>query len=313
MALDMGVELLQHRNVVIIGGGPAGMSAALWCAELGLTYVLLERETELGGQLLWTFNAINNYIGIKAANGRELRDKFLQNLRDPHVLLRTGVTITNVDLQSKKVVLADGTTYASDALVIATGVRRRKLGVPGEEEFENRGILHSGVASQDEVSGKVVLIVGGGDAALENAVILSRRAKMVYVVHRRRDVTARKEFFDEARISANIKFMPESRIVEVGGSEAVDFVEIVGPSGRSKLPVQNVLIRIGVLPNNALFAGQVGLDNSGFIVVNQRYETSIANVFAVGDLSAPLFLTISTAVGSGASVVKTISAYRGQH
>src|SRR5882672_96315 len=121
-------------EVAIIGGGPGGISAALWCAELGLKAILFEKEPEFGGQLLWTFNAIKNYPGVEVRNGRELRDRFLQHIENTKVTRIVGATVVNANLAKKTIELADGTRYSARSIIIATGVRRRKLGVPGEDE-----------------------------------------------------------------------------------------------------------------------------------------------------------------------------------
>src|SRR5262245_26314982 len=133
-----------HFDTLIIGGGPAGISAALWCGDLGLNAILLEKEPELGGQLLWTFNAITNYLGVEAASGRELRDHFLKHVEKKNIERITGSAVNRADLSSGAVVLEDGRTFAGRSVIIATGVRRRTLGVSGEEGFRGRGILESG-------------------------------------------------------------------------------------------------------------------------------------------------------------------------
>ncbi|MFN0280293.1 MAG: NAD(P)/FAD-dependent oxidoreductase, partial [Pyrinomonadaceae bacterium] len=138
------VEKNTDYDVIIAGGGPAGLSSLLWCAELGLTAILIEKEPEFGGQLLHTHNSIKNYLGIEAVNGRELRDIFLRQIEKAKIKRLTGAEIVEADLTQKSVTLADGTKYSSRAIIIATGVRRRKLIVPGEEELRGRGILESG-------------------------------------------------------------------------------------------------------------------------------------------------------------------------
>src|SRR5688572_32361856 len=188
-------------DVIIIGGGPAGISAYLWCSELGLSSVVLEKEMEVGGQLLWTFNPVENYLGVKAANGRDLRNRFLMHLDGRNIQYLTDANVASVDLVEKVVTLDNGRSFFGRAIIIATGVRRRQLSVSGEQEFQNRGMLLSGVKAMDEVRGKRVVIVGGGDAAIENALMLSEKAEKVYLVHRRREFTARKEFIDRLKRS----------------------------------------------------------------------------------------------------------------
>src|SRR5258706_7922833 len=203
-------------DVAIIGGGPGGLSAALWCAELGLKAMLFEKESEFGGQLLWIHGAIRNYLGLEAKNGRELRDRFLEHLENADVMKVARASVVSADLAKKTLELADGTRYSATAIIIATGVRRRNLEVPGEEEFRGRGILESSVTASDEVNGKTVLIVGGGDAALENALILSGTAGKIIVVHRRSEFTARRKFFDDAKTRTNIEFISDTVVTAIG-------------------------------------------------------------------------------------------------
>jgi thioredoxin reductase (NADPH) len=299
-------------NVLIIGGGPAGIAAALWCSELGLGCVLLERSSELGGQLLWTHNPIGNYPGVNAANGRELRDLFLRNIEKRRMAVRLGSRVTSIDTATRQVTLADNETLCADDLIIATGVRRTSLDIPGEKEFRGRGVLASGSLAKPEVAGKRVVIVGGGDAALENALILSDVAAKVWVVHRRHQYSAREEFLSQAAQRSNIEFLGDTRLTAIRGDTTVRSVEIESASSGdgSVLECDAVLIRIGVKPNTGLLAGQVQMDDRGYITVDAEGLTSSENVYAVGDVAHPSSPTLSTAVGSGATAIKSLFARR---
>src|ERR1044072_598819 len=156
------------HDVIIIGAGPAGLSAALWWGELGLGTLVLQQGAGSGGQFVPVYNTVENYLGVSAANGRELRDLFAAQVEDKEFDLWTEAEIESVDLKARRVRLRSGEELQSIALIIATGVRRRRLGVPGESEFEGRGVLESGRLDQDKVKGEDVLIVGGGGAAAEN-------------------------------------------------------------------------------------------------------------------------------------------------
>lgn len=296
-------------DVVIIGGGPAGLSAALWCADLGLRAAVLEREHELGGQLLSTFNAITNFLGRDAPNGREMRGHFLAQLNRSDITCKTDATISRADLASMSVTLSDGRHFTGRSMVIAAGIRRRKLDIPGAAEFEDRGILSSGVASKEEVRGRSVVIVGGGDTAIENALILSRSARKITVVHRRSDLTARRSFVDRLKSVPNIHVLLESKLCSINGSERVEAVELEDPTGsRTLVETDHVLIRIGVVPNTEPFRGQVMVDAEGYINIDHACCTNVPGVFAIGDIANPLSPTISTAVGNGATAIKAAIA-----
>ena len=181
------------NDVVIIGAGPAGLSAARWCDELGLDTLVLEQSEEVGGQLLAVHNPIENYLGATAANGVELRDRFIEQTKTSDFDLWTNVEIDGVDLKAKRVTLRSGEEIQSIAIIIATGLRRRRLGIPGEVEFEGRGIIESATRDRDQVAGKDVCVIGSGDAAAENALLLAQVCPTVTLVHRSKKMRARRE------------------------------------------------------------------------------------------------------------------------
>ncbi|MEO6049965.1 MAG: FAD-dependent oxidoreductase [Pyrinomonadaceae bacterium] len=295
-------------DVIIIGGGPAGLSAALWCAELGLTAVIVEKESQFGGQLLWAFNPIKNYLGVETSNGFELRDIFLQHIASIDVRRVVGSEIVAAGVAQKTVTLADGSSFSAKAIIIAAGVRRRKLNVSGEEEFFGRGILESGVKNKDEMDGKTVVIVGGGDAALENGIILSGSAKKIYILHRRGHFKARREFVERANTIANIEFLFDTEVKAIRGNRAVESVELqnLKTGERSNLAAHAVLIRVGVMPNTELFDGQIVLDESGYISINEHCLTNLEDIYAIGDAANPVSPTIIGAAGMGATAAKAI-------
>lgn len=295
-------------DVIIIGGGPGGLSAAFWCAELGLKALLLEKDDEFGGQLLRTFNEIKNHLGVEAANGREMRDIFLRQVENKDFTRVSGCSVISVDLIEKTVVTGDGSRYSSRAVIIATGVSRRKLGIPGEAEFYGRGILDSGEKSKNDVVGKRIVIVGGGDAALENALILSRAADRVFVVHRRSEFSARAEFVEGCRRNKKIEFITNARAAAITGNTAVEAIKLenILSGTTSRIEADAVLIRVGEEPNTELFRGQIELDHAGFVRIDANCATDVSRVFAIGDVANPMALTISSAVGMGAISAKAV-------
>lgn len=295
-------------DVIIMGGGAAGISAALWCDELGLKALLLESNQELGGQLLRVYNPIENHLGVETKNGLELRDIFVKQIEKRNFELHLKSRVSSVDLKAKKVFLENGKQFASKSLIIATGVKRRKLNIEGEEKFQNRGIIESGKRDQKLVAGKNVLIVGGGDAALENALILSEASEHVFLAHRRHDFRARNEFVEKVLSNPKIKVLTETIVEEIIGNEKVEIVKLknLATNDIFTLPIEAMLIRIGVEPNSELFSRELKLDKNGYIEVDRDCETSIENVFAVGDIANPLAPTVSSAVGMGATAAKVI-------
>lgn len=296
----------KYFDVIIIGGGPAGMSAAITCAELGVDAILLEREAELGGQLLWTHNAIENYPPFRAKNGRELRDHFLERVENAGVIYRTNAPVADADLEKRVVTLADGDRYFANSIIVATGVRRRSLNVPGEAEFRGRGILESGIKDKEQVRDKTVVIVGGGDAAVENACILSEVAKKVILVHRRNVFTAQRRFVDATHKLPNVEVLFDSRVTSILGDTKVVAVDVQNLKSRdhSTIPAEAVLIRIGVEPNAELLHHQIDLDESGYVAGKRSGLTNVPAIYAAGDLTNPNDMTILAAANLGTECAK---------
>ena len=293
-------------QVVIVGGGPAGMSAGLWCAELGIEAIVIESGAELGGQLLSIHNPISNYLGIQTKNGRELHDRFVQHFEMRDVAMRLRSNVEQFDPVRRSLRMRSGDEFHFKYLVIATGVRRRSLGVQGENGFLGKGMLESGAKDKLVTTGKRVAVVGGGDAALENSLILSDHALKVVVVHRGDHFSARPEFVEEARSRQNVELRMNSQIVAIRGNEKIDSVIVRGPSGQQQIEMDYLLIRIGVTPNSELFSEQVECDELGYILVDSNCRSSNPHIYAVGDVANPVSPTISTAVGMGSTAAKSI-------
>ena len=297
------------HDVLIIGSGSAGLSAARWCDELGLDTLVLEQGEQVGGQLLSIHNPIENYLGVRAKNGLELRDRFVAQTKDCDFDLWTNVEIEIVDLKARRVTLRSGEELRSIAIIIATGLRRRQLGIPGEDEFIGRGMIESSV-DREAFAGKDVCVIGGGDAAAENVLLLAEVCATVTLVHRGKKLRARREFAEKLHTSHCITVFPESVVHRIIGREWIEAVEIerAGAIKPFQMAVQGVIVRIGFAPNTELFLDQLGLDERGYVVINGGQETSMENVFAIGDVANPLAPTISSAVGGGATAAKVIAS-----
>jgi len=298
------------QDVIIIGAGPAGLSTAFWCDELGLDALVLEQAEEIGGQLHRVYNPIENYLGLKARNGKELLEHFAADVDSAEFDLWTQTSITSVDLKARRVSLASGEELQSIAIVIATGVRPRQLGVPGEKEFAGKGMIESAARDRQLFAGKDVCVVGGGDAAVENALLLAEVCPTVTLVHRGRKLRARREFIEKLQAVHCITVFTESVLTRIIGEADIVGVEIQRRQGLKpfQVAVRGVLIRIGVEPNAELFKNQLETDEEGFLVVNGLQETNVPMVFAVGDVSNPLAPTISSATGAGATAAKVIAS-----
>ena len=301
------MSIQEKFDVVVIGGGAAGISAAIWCADLGMTAVILEKEDKLYGQLHSIHGPIRNYPGIVARDGAELIGMLESSVGDWGIRSELMVSIEAVDCDAKTAKLSDGRVFTGRAMFIATGVRRRLLGVPGEAEFEGKGVLRSGADEKDKVKGRRVVVVGGGDAAAENALLLSEYAERVLLVHRRSTLAARSEFQDRIAAAPNIELILDSEISEIGGTDNVEWVNIISrDTGRdTRIETDHFIARIGVAPNSELLSPQLTTDSRGYIIVDHLCRTNADDIFAIGDVASPLSPTVPTAVGMGATAAKS--------
>lgn len=302
-------EKFGQFDVVIVGAGPAGIAAALWCDDLKLTACLVERSSQIGGQLHWIHNPISNYPGTQFAGGSEAVRRFKGSLAGKLVTVKTDAHVLKVDVNSRSVFIEGEQPISGKAILLATGVRRRKLEVTGEAEFRNKGILESGSRDRRDASGKRVAVVGGGDAALENALILAEHAEKVYLIHRRERFSARKEFIRSAKAIDRIEAVLNARVKEFGGSEGLEFIDIeLAEGGSERIVIENAVVRIGVLPNSELLARSVNLDDAGYVIVDRIGQTSAPDIYAVGDVAFPESPTIATSVGSAATAIKHVAS-----
>jgi thioredoxin reductase (NADPH) len=301
------------HDVIIIGAGPAGFAAAMWCDELGLDALVLEQNEQTGGQLHSIYGAIENYPGVRANNGREFFERFSEHAAAAEFDLWTNVEIETVDLKAKRIHLRSGEELQSITIILATGVRRRQLGIPGEAEFVGHGIIESPSRDREKFAGRDICVIGGGDAAAENALLLAEVCPTVTLVNRSKRLRARPGFVQQLQGQHCITVFPESVVTRIMGNDEVEAVEILRKDALQpfQMAVRGVAIRIGVEPNTDLFRDQLQIDDSGYALVNSQQETNIANVFAVGDVANPLAPTISGAAGSGATAAKVIAARLG--
>jgi thioredoxin reductase (NADPH) len=268
---------------------------------------LIDSASNFGGQLHWIHNPITNYLGAKFENGTAAVRAFSSSLSDRQFTQMSDYRVTSIDPVGVTVSLDDGRDIAAKAIVVATGIRRRLLDVPGEDAFNGRGILESGSRDKGEASGRKVAVIGGGDAALENALILAEYAEKVFLIHRRDGFSARKEFVKAVKDHDRIETIFEARVREFGGSSELEFVDVeLAGAGSRRVAVDNAVVRIGVQPNSEILDGVAELNDAGYVVVDSDCRTSAFNIYAIGDVAHPTSPTIATATGTAASAVKSI-------
>lgn len=295
---------MSSYDVIILGGGPGGISALLWCNSLGLRAVLLEREAELGGQMLQMFHPVIDYPGLLPADGKALRDQFSEQVEQLSLAYRTGCEIEAVQLAARRV-RVNGESLQARALILATGARQRRLNIPGEAEFA----LHEDAHGQTNYAGQPACVIGGGDSAIENSLVLARECPTVIVIHRSASFRARPEWLEAARTTPNITLLPQHEPLEIRETDRVQSVRYrhTQTGVEQGMSVGAVFVRIGIEPNTELFRAQLELNAAGYIRVDARQQTSLAQVYAVGDVCDPVCRSVATAVGHGALAAKAVA------
>lgn len=301
---------MSRVDLLIVGGGPAGVSAALWARGLSLGARLIERGAMPGGQLHMVHFPPRDVAGVRGLDGPQLSRVYEQQLEAAGVDVTTGAAAVGLEpgrgvREGAAVRLADGTRIEADAVLIATGARRRRLEVPGAAEFEGRGISYSATRDRDGLAGREVAVVGGGDAAFENALILAAVGSRV-TLFSRGAARARPDFRSRVAAEPRIRVQEGVRVLAVRGGERVSGLEVAGAGGTRVHPCEAVVIKIGVIPNSEWCRGVVEQDDEGWLRVDPRLATSAPSVWAAGDIVRPLLPSIAVSMAHGAEAVAAI-------
>ena len=294
-------------DLLIVGAGPCGASAALWARSLGLEPLVIERGTNAGGQLRHVHFPPPNVAGAAPGDGLALAARIDEQLLLGGVAVRYGVTIEALDPGSPALRAAGGDRFEAAAVLIASGVRRRHLEVPGERELDGHGVSYSATQDRGRFAGEEVAVVGGGDAAFENALLLTAVGCRVSLVVRETP-RARPEFRDRVAADPRIEVLEGTRVVAIEGERSVRSLRLACASGDFSLEVAGVVIKVGVLPNTEWCAGAVERDADGYLLVDDTLATSRAGVWAAGDVTRPPLFGIAVASGAGALAAASIRA-----
>ncbi len=304
----------RRLDAVIVGAGPAGLSAALFLRDFDLDVVLIEEGSQPGGQLNEIHAPIVNYLGTVGRRGEEVLGATLEDARAAGLSILVGAPVTRISTRSRWVERAgDGAggveRIQARALVLATGLRRRALGVPGEAELRGRGVSHSANLDRQCFAGRLVVVVGGGTAAVEDAILCAEVGSPVTLLHRSSRFRAREDFLARARAHSSIRFVVNATVTAIEGGEAVEGVRYrvgrgrAGRGGQEKsVACAGVFVRVGWEPRTELVRRQLRCDRAGFIHAGAAGVTSVPWVFAAGDVCAPGCPSVANAVGQGAAV-----------
>jgi thioredoxin reductase (NADPH) len=292
-------------DLVIIGGGPAGMTAGIYAVRYGLDTLVLEKNV-IPGQIA-TADRVENYPGFPSISGMELMNKFREHAE------HTGVSIQNADVKtikdegSKKIVVTDSGDFEAIAVIVATGANPRRLGVPGEDEFLTKGVSYCATCDGPFYGGQNVIVVGGGESAVTDALILSDIAEKVYVVHRRDKLRACSLLQKRAFDKENITFIWDTVVQEIKGEEFVEKVILKNTKTDelTEMDIDGIFIYVGIDPNTSMV--DVEKQGAGFIMTDDKMECSVTGIFAAGDCRRTSMWQVVTAVSDGA--VAAISAH----
>ncbi|MDK2892050.1 thioredoxin-disulfide reductase [Methanohalophilus sp.] len=293
------------HDLIIVGAGPAGLTASIYAVRYGLDVLLID-ILPIGGQIS-SARLVENYPGFSRISGIELMEKFVEHASDVGVQMKEASVSEVVSISNGFEIVTGSERIPSKAVIIATGAKPKLLGIHGEIEFTGRGVSYCATCDAPFFSGKKVAVIGGGETAITEALVLSDIAKQVTVIHRRNSLRASQILQERAFARDNIDFVWNTVVEEIAGNELVDRIHVrnVISGKKSTISVEGVFIYVGVLPNTDLV--DVKKNEQGFIVSNEAMETSVPGIFAAGDCRESLLHQVITAAADGA-----VAAYSAQ-
>lgn len=297
-------------DVIIIGSGPAGLSAAVYAVRAGLNVLVLEKNFMSGGQVLNTYE-VDNYLGMPGISGFDMGMQFRAHADKLGVTFQNTEVVSIEDKGEVKIVVTKKETYETKTVILATGANHAHLGIPGEEELAGRGVSYCATCDGAFYKDSTVAVIGGGDVALEDAIYLARICKKVYVIHRR------DEFRGAVILQESLKNMPNVEIcyshvaVAIEGENGVEHLRIkdVKEESEKVIDVDGVFIAVGIHPDTELVKEMVSLDKSGYVVAGEDCATNIPGIFVAGDVRRKPLRQIVTAVADGANAAISAEKY----
>lgn len=297
-------------DLIIIGAGPAGLSAAIYASRARLSAIVIEQNFVNGGQIIDTYE-IDNYPGLPGISGMDLASKMAEHAEKLGVETVYGF-VQSLDLTGpvKKVVTDDG-TYEGKAVIIASGATHMKLGAPGENQYGGMGVSYCATCDGAFYKGKDTMVIGGGDVAVEDAIFLARLCNKVYVVHRRDELRAAKVLQENLLSLPNVEMVWNSNLKEITGGMKVEAATVVNKLDQSErtIPVSGVFIAVGIMPRSEFARNHVAMDEKGYIIADETCATNIPGVFAAGDVRTKQLRQVCTAVADGANAVTSVEKF----
>jgi len=297
-------------DLIIIGSGPAGLTAAIYATRAKLDTLVIEQNFMSGGQIINTYE-VDNYPALPGISGMDLGIKMREHAEKLGAAFVTE-TVTSLALGGNiKAVITDKNTYEAKTVILAMGANHRKLGVRGEEELIGRGVSYCATCDGAFYKGSDVAVIGGGDVAVEDAIFLARICRKVYVIHRRDELRAAKVLQDHLLSLDNVEMVWDSTVEALEGENQVGAVRVrnVKTDEIRCLHVDGVFIAVGIEPNSELVKDQVELSRSGYILAGETCETTVGGVCAVGDIRTKALRQVITACADGANAVSSVQNY----
>ncbi|MCX7680067.1 MAG: FAD-dependent oxidoreductase [Spirochaetes bacterium] len=296
-------------DVIIIGGGPAALTAAVYCMRKGVKTGLIAKD--IGGQVGET-SGIENYLGYKYIEGHELVNKFAEHVKQFEIGFKEGIGVSRIiDGKEKSIILESGEQYRAKAIILATGSKWKKLNVPGEDKLIGKGVAYCAICDAPFFAEKRVVVVGGGNSGVEAAIDLAKVATSVTVVQFLDALTADKILLDKLKEFSNVKVLYEHAVERILGEDRVSGVAIVDRKTQKvqELKVDGIFIQIGLIPNSEMAKGLVEINERGEIIVDCACRTSAEGIFAAGDVTSVPYKQIIIAAGEGAKAALSACDY----
>ena len=301
-------------DIIIVGAGPAGLTAGIYAGRARLQTLLLEKLIH-GGQVMTT-DLVENYPGFpEGISGFELSDRMRKQAERFGLEFRSGEVLELTPGPDYHLLRLEGEELRAGAVIIATGARYRSLGAPGEEAFTGKGVSYCATCDGALYRGETIAVVGGGDTALTDTLFLCRFAAKIHLIHRRNSFRGEKFLQEQVFAQEKVEIHWDTVVQEIQGSQTVDALQLenVKTGEVSRLPVAGVFIFVGSTPNTAWLKGRIPVDEWGFIFTNAQMATSIPGIFAAGDVRSKLLRQIATAVGEGATAAFVAENYLAEH
>jgi thioredoxin reductase (NADPH) len=305
------MDTKNHYDTIVIGAGPAGLTAGIYLSRARLKTLILNEGT-VGGQMVLT-HEIANYPGVESISGYQLANIMKKQAKNFGCNIIANIVIENIELEGevKSVTLSDGRSFTAESIILTPGGRSRTLGMPGEDIFKGKGISYCATCDGDFFTDKEIVVVGGGNSALEEAVSLTKYASKVTIVHQFDNFQAFEFAIEEARNHPKINFIMESTITSFYGSENLESVDIknLKTGLTSNFKTDGVFIFIGYIPNTEFIGGLIEMNKWGEILVKPDMSTNIEGVYAAGDSIAKRYRQVTTAVADGTVAALAVSNF----